>query len=308
MQGGLIEVNLKLPGAMNPDSGNPVYPAYQRIPVEDRKFYPTWPGIWLMGNLGRALFSGSTRRMWPWTYNECDKRYADQQRISACNSTPGFGLKPHQGRGAPEVDILEGGGNEISSSIQIGPGMPFDYRLHNADDGGCFYEKQCKYLGANMANVPSSNFTRQHWYQGLKYGSNNLCLPNATYQQSYSQIIASVTAKKILTNTCYKAPDDRQIIPASCDVNGNFDLIDGKGPSHWGINEKGTCFAETNGYKGVFLCDPDNQYYRCDSPRPNSQPPTNQMAPFAYQMDALSANWWTSQEAYNTFMTYSLEW
>ena len=29
------------------------------------------------------------------------------QRISACNANPGFGLNPFQGRGAPEMDILE---------------------------------------------------------------------------------------------------------------------------------------------------------------------------------------------------------
>ncbi|KDO18814.1 hypothetical protein SPRG_15913 [Saprolegnia parasitica CBS 223.65] len=308
LQGGLIEVRLQLPGALDAASGNPKYPPYQRLVESDRGFYPTWPGIWLMGNLGRALFSASTRRMWPWTYNECDPRYKDMQRISACNATPGHGLNPFQGRGSPEIDILEGGGNEISSSIQIGPGMPFDYRLYNADDGGCFYDKKCKYTGANMANVPSAAFKRQHWYQGLRYAANNKCAPNASYGQQFNSVYQSVMAKKITTNTCFSSPGDQQVIPASCDVNGDLGLIDGVGPTHWGVNEKSTCFAQANGYKGVYLCDPDNQYYRCEFARPDGRAKTNQMTPFNYQMDALSANWFTTQEAYRGYMNYSLEW
>ncbi|OQR87922.1 beta-glucan synthesis-associated protein [Achlya hypogyna] len=309
IQGGLIEVRLKLPGIMDEAAGNRRYPPWQRLTESDRGFYPTWPGIWLMGNLGRALFSASTRRMWPWTFNQCDSRYDSMQRISACNATPGHGLNPKQGRGAPEIDILEGGGNEISSSIQIGPGMPFDYRLENAEDGGCFYNKQCKTLGANMANVPSATYKgRLHWYQGLRYAANNKCAPNATFGQTFASINASVTSKKITTNTCFTSPGDLQAIPASCDVNGDLGLIDGVGPTHWNVNVNATCFAQANGYKGVYLCDPDNQYYRCQYARPDGQEKTNQMVPFNYQMDALSANWWTTQEAYLEFMNYSLEW
>ncbi|OQS07593.1 hypothetical protein THRCLA_00403, partial [Thraustotheca clavata] len=307
LQGGFIEVRAMLPGVMSASSGNPQHPAWQRLLPTERGFYPTWPGIWLMGNLGRALFSGSTRRMWPWTYNECDPRYKDQQRISACNSTPGYGLNPNQGRGSPEIDILEGGGNEISSSIQIGPGMPFDYRLINAEDGGCFYDKQCKTLGANMANVPSASFKKKHWYQGLRYAANNKCSRNDTYGQQYNLVYASVTGKKITTNTCFTTPGDLNLIPASCDVNGDLGLMD-EGKTHWGVNVNATCFAQANGYKGVYLCDPDNQYYRCEFARPEGQKKTNQMDPFNYQMDALSANWWTTQEAYKQYMNYSLEW
>ncbi|EQC30509.1 hypothetical protein SDRG_11826 [Saprolegnia diclina VS20] len=141
IQGGFVEISAKMPGAtrasMNPHitgkrwDGNlqrdmPVQ-FLDRIP--DIKFYPTWPGLWMMGNLGRALFAASTNRMWPWTYSECDERYDSSQRISACNPNPGYGLHPNMGRGSPEIDILEGGGSDISSSLQIAPGMPDEYRL-----------------------------------------------------------------------------------------------------------------------------------------------------------------------------------
>ncbi|EQC25030.1 hypothetical protein SDRG_17090, partial [Saprolegnia diclina VS20] len=122
IQGGFVEIAAKMPGAthvsMNPHvTGKrwdhqlqrdvPVKPL-DRIP--DIRFYPTWPGLWMMGNLGRALFAASTNRVWPWSYNECDERYRTFQRISACDPNPGYGLHPNMGRGSPEIDILEGGG------------------------------------------------------------------------------------------------------------------------------------------------------------------------------------------------------
>ncbi len=88
--GGVIEVSVKLPGNYN--------------------WAGLWPAVWLMGNLGRATFYPSTEKIWPWSYDKCDGRYDEKysQGISACNPNPGFGLNPHQGRGAPEIDIIEG--------------------------------------------------------------------------------------------------------------------------------------------------------------------------------------------------------
>jgi hypothetical protein len=80
-----------------------------------------WPAFWLMGNLGRATYTRSTDGLWPWNYEECapttaecDASQCTLQRISACDPNPGFGLNPYQGRGAPEIDVLEampGSGN-----------------------------------------------------------------------------------------------------------------------------------------------------------------------------------------------------
>ncbi|ETW04636.1 hypothetical protein H310_03827 [Aphanomyces invadans] len=147
IQGGFIEVAAKLPGAINnvPDD---VHESVTTNPnavgefwkdgvktkltsgdrIKDGAYYLTWPGIWLLGNLGRALYSASTTRMWPWTYNECNGDLSPHQAISACDPNPGYGLNPNQGRGVPEMDILEGDGAAISSSIQIAPGMPDNYR------------------------------------------------------------------------------------------------------------------------------------------------------------------------------------
>lgn len=48
--------------------------------------------------------------MWPWSYNRCkaNETQGKKQRIKACDATSiREGLLPHQGRGAPEIDILE---------------------------------------------------------------------------------------------------------------------------------------------------------------------------------------------------------
>lgn len=82
-----------------------------------------WPAFWLMGNLGRATFTASTDGFWPWTYEECSsvgstlqctnnasdcaESANPAQRISGCNAQPGYGFHPNQGRGAPEIDVIE---------------------------------------------------------------------------------------------------------------------------------------------------------------------------------------------------------
>ncbi|EQC34768.1 hypothetical protein SDRG_07576 [Saprolegnia diclina VS20] len=334
IQGGFVEVAAKLPGALNKGSMNPhvtgqrttsqgTKPVKTLDPIPDVRFYPTWPGLWMMGNLGRALFSASTNKMWPWTYNECTELSRKNQRISACNKSPGFGLNPGQGRGAPEIDILEGGGTAISSSVQIAPGMPDDYRpmppllkyenTSNVDAQGrhgvghlfCFYEKQCLTLGANMADVPTSAFaSRGHksWYQGLRYAANNRCTPDSTKVQQYASVAAAQNA--VLVDNQF----DIKTISSGRDRHADLSLIDGKGQYHWGINYNGTCFPIANGYMGGFLCDRDSQNPKCEQPRTNAQALTKMMEPFEYQMDAISANWDVSYEAYTTFYKYQLEW
>ncbi|RHZ08788.1 hypothetical protein DYB26_010001 [Aphanomyces astaci] len=341
MQGGLIEVSAKLPGAVNniPDAEhksvttNPnalgyKWEAGQKVPlapltpVLDGGYYPTWPGIWLMGNLGRALFAGSTTRMWPWTYNECDADLAPHQAISACNPNPGFGLNPNQGRGAPEIDILEGGGAAISSSIQIAPGMPDQYRRKPVVKGGldtnnstmvtniyCVYGKMCLTPGANIPDAPTSAFKERgykSWYQGLRYAVNNECPPKVQQvqgPQGYLSVKAAQDKGFIGLNTWYW-----EEMSAAKDVHADLGLIDGKGPLHWGINYEGRCFPIANGYIGTFLCDPDSKNPKCEAPRREGVADTNQMAKFEYQMDAISANWDINHDAYTTFYVYQVEW
>lgn len=96
-----------------------------------------WPGMWTMGNLGRPGYLGSTDGVWPYTYESCDAgitanqsspdgiSYLPGQRLNSC-TCPG---EPHPnrgtGRGAPEIDVLEGeihGVNgRVSQSYQVAP-------------------------------------------------------------------------------------------------------------------------------------------------------------------------------------------
>lgn len=88
-----------------------------------------WPGLWTMGNLGRPGYLGSTEGVWPYTYDACDAgitanqsspdgiSYLPGQRLNSCTCKgeehPNIGT----GRGAPEIDLLEG---EISSELMVG--------------------------------------------------------------------------------------------------------------------------------------------------------------------------------------------
>ncbi|RHY66499.1 hypothetical protein DYB38_006179 [Aphanomyces astaci] len=311
--GGLIDVAVKLPGAVDAKSWNPhvrkkVKPT---DPITDVRFYPTWPGVWLMGNLGRALFSGSTTRMWPWSFNECDHALAPHQAINACNGSVGFGLNPYQGRGAPELDVLEGGGVGISSSLQIAPGMPDAYRtlppITTApyyDVWYCTYTKTCRTPGANLADAPTSmyvNRTHKSWYQGLRYAANLRCPSNRQQKQSFDQVWA---ARGNITANTY----DKTQMSAGQDVHADLGWMDNE-KRRWGINANGSmCFAIGNGYTGTFLCDPDSYNPKCAAPRRQGVEPTKQMDSFEYQMDAISANWNINFEAYTTLYRYSLEW
>ena len=144
--GGILEVSLQLPGPHN--SGG------------------LWPAFWLMGNLAKATNEHSNYWMWPWSYDRCNNE-SKGQMISACNETPGFGLHPRQGRGAPEIDLLEvkpGSWNYmwesnkmeyldpyLSTSMQVSPGWPNDG--HRPING-----------------APFNSSWGEEWYTGLYQG------------------------------------------------------------------------------------------------------------------------------------------
>lgn len=98
-------------------------------------------------------------------------------------------------------------------------------------------------------------------------------------------------------------------MPRFLDVQADLGYIDGnKTRGRWGVNANGNCFTDLNAYQGVFLCDPDSQNPNCLSPRNATTAPTNTMAKFDYQMDALSANWGIHVAAYTSFLVYQIEW
>ncbi|KAF7304956.1 Glycoside hydrolase family 16 protein [Mycena kentingensis (nom. inval.)] len=143
---GYVEVSISLPGAPN-------QPGF-------------WPGAWMMGNLGRAGYGATTEGMWPYSYDSCDLgtfpnqtthdnqpsavhedslSYLPGQRLSAC-TCPGSdhpGPKVSNGRGVPEIDILEAQveisgeapyfRGEVSQSFQVAP-YSFKHQYNNNSD------------------------------------------------------------------------------------------------------------------------------------------------------------------------------
>ena len=116
MTGGIVEFNAKLPG--------------------DPKVGGLWPALWMLGNLARATYVGSSNYIWPYSYNGCDEKNRHSQQISACSKVGHYGMSPGLGRGSPEIDILEAmmGSDEalpntnvtrpyFSTSLQIAPGL-----------------------------------------------------------------------------------------------------------------------------------------------------------------------------------------
>ncbi|KAI5952668.1 SKN1 [Candida jiufengensis] len=142
-----------------------------------------WPGLWSMGNLGRPGYLASTEGVWPYTYDTCDAgitpnqsspdgiSYLPGQRLNSCTCPGESHPNPGVGRGAPEIDALEGEIHgvvgRVSQSLQIAPYdiwyMP-DYNfieiynasvtLMNTYAGGPF---QQAVSGVTMLN--------QTWYQ-----------------------------------------------------------------------------------------------------------------------------------------------
>lgn len=95
--------------------------------------------VWMLGNLARATYIGSSNYIWPYSYNVCDSRNRRSQLINACSQVNHFGLDPFRGRGSPEIDILEAMQGEAgklpntfierpyqSTSLQIAPGIEID--------------------------------------------------------------------------------------------------------------------------------------------------------------------------------------
>jgi len=100
-----------------------------------------WPALWLFGNLGRAVYQNSNTGLWPWSYDECDADLElpptdPPQKISACmdHDLKKDGLHAFQGRGATELDVLEGAvsntgkGSYVVGSLQLSPGVPAFFR------------------------------------------------------------------------------------------------------------------------------------------------------------------------------------
>lgn len=145
--GGIVEVSARLPG--------------------DAYTGGLWPAMWLLGNLARATYVGSSNNIWPWSFDTCRPgSLQHQQLFSACNTATHYDFLPRQGRGAPEIDILEAmpGKEDLrhtstkkpyySASLQVSPGIE-EYRpdVGERPRRGKWYERGLQYGRNTSQNI-----------------------------------------------------------------------------------------------------------------------------------------------------------
>nr|KIR47083.1 glucosidase [Cryptococcus bacillisporus CA1280] len=153
------------------------YSVYIEVSVSlpgDDKIPGFWPGVWMMGNLGRPGYGATTEGTWPYSYDSCDYgtlanqtnpegtgpegaltsgadngpiSYLPGQRMSACTckGEDHAGPDVSYGRGVPEIDVLEAlvdptvRRGVVSQSAQM---APFDkgYHYDNSSKGAIIYD------------------------------------------------------------------------------------------------------------------------------------------------------------------------
>jgi len=76
--GGIVEAEVTLPG--RPDVGG------------------LWPAFWLLGNLARHTYVGSSEHIWPWSSSICTKKSGWAQKISGCDRVAHYGTTIGSGK------------------------------------------------------------------------------------------------------------------------------------------------------------------------------------------------------------------
>ena len=267
--GGILEIRARLPG--NPQIGG------------------LWPAMWLMGNLARATYVESSDNVWPWSYDTCPAKkeksktyYKQQQTISACDTVQHFGLSPKQGRGAPEIDLLEAmpGTSEptafldplaptrrpfFSSSLQVSPALDSLTRPYSGE------------IPRFPPTSPEGQRQRFIINKEVQRLQQQLHVEQKMKQKTKNETIVTLTNEIDRLNTWLKLDyaDDDTDLPA-------FTTWYDQGLSY------GTNTSLNTYYYGTYLTDSDNGA--------------------AYTADSVSANTNLHATHFDEFHTYTLEW
>ena len=155
--GGIIETEVVLPGRH--DIGG------------------LWPAFWLLGNLARHTYVGSSEHIWPWSEINCTKKSAASQRLSGCHKVAHYGMKVGVGRGAPEMDIFE---------VQPGNVGPNTGPFREMPVGQPFMSSSFQIAPGRAINRPGNGYWPGpgQWYQGLIGGKNSTL--NIQFYGSYN--------------------------------------------------------------------------------------------------------------------------
>lgn len=124
-----------------------------------------WPAFWLLGNIARHTYVGSTDHVWPWSSNVCTEKSGSAQRISGCHKAQHYGLQKLVGRGAPEIDIFE---------VQPGPTKAHHGPFYEMPVGQPFMSTSFQVAPGRASNRPGGGWWPGpgQWYEGLTGGTN----------------------------------------------------------------------------------------------------------------------------------------
>jgi len=174
--GGIMEAEISLPGKHNIGG--------------------LWPAFWMLGNLARHTYVGSSEHVWPWSSSVCTEKSKTAQLISACDRVEHYGMHTGVGRGAPEIDVFEvQAGNTpantgefikmpvgqpfLSSSYQVAPGLlprpgpgwwPGPGQWYNNLTGGMNTSLNIAFYGTYNAFRDDVNPAQQdYWSDAISY-------------------------------------------------------------------------------------------------------------------------------------------
>ena len=217
-----------------------------------------------MGNLGRAGFGATTDGLWPYSYDACDVgTFPGQmdksgnpassatdgwqssflstqpgQRLSAC-TCPGSdhpGPSTSRGRGAVELDILEGqvdegqGKGEVSQSLQIAP-FNAHVQFTNSSPATTVYDASQTFLNSFVGTalqqaVSGVSYTESGNYNGSGYGMYGVEFWSDMENRGEGHVTWYATGKETWTITSAAVgPDsvsevDQRLIPEEPMVSG----------------------------------------------------------------------------------------
>mmetsp|Transcript_37202 Transcript_37202/g.100575 ORF Transcript_37202/g.100575 Transcript_37202/m.100575 type:complete len:675 (-) Transcript_37202:82-2106(-) len=219
--GGIVEVRAALPGL--PNTGG------------------LWPAIWLMGNLARATYVGSSDWVWPWSYDTCNRKIQKQQLISKCNPNPHYEMGANVGRGAPEIDILEAMPGWELYTLKKG--------VKGGPPGGHAYNLKKPYISTSLQMAPGIDGVKRPkqgffpdpgtWYEGQDYGYNtsmNIFFfgnKNEKPNEEYSYQSDAISANTQLTHEMWSSMQTYKVewqLPESDP--------EGQGYIRWYINDR----------------------------------------------------------------------
>lgn len=166
-----------------------------------------WPGLWTLGNLARPGYMASTEGVWPYSYDECDAGItANQSSWDGISQLPGQKLNkctckgedhPNRGvgRGAPEIDLLEGAHSTkvifgvASQTLQVAPfdvwyQPDYDFiAIHNTTKSN-----QNSFRGTPFQEMVSTITTiNERWFQYMvDPNDTDIILDEPTYFQKYA--------------------------------------------------------------------------------------------------------------------------